>query len=457
MLSYVIPAQETTASNGRPMSENSGVRQQQQVPSPPRNLSLRLSSSYNSTGGSGSDHNQMHQHHQQPTEVDALLANVSESCDERTHLLNEDANPTPPPRIKRQNSNSNNNNSFSLNNNATNNDRSCSALDGRDDAVNVNVSTDNDETLSDDAVTANDMTANALDSDISDRQSLHQNSSSNPRQKMTTTTKKQKLSKLGSNKTVGLKRVSFGSSKGSMVETLVFETPTPLSEHVEPNFGFGSESDYKTNMDDSGIELQEESERSIVRVSIYQSSQPQQICPPDYFTKFEDNLDNSLSNYNCNLEDIMTTASPIPGYDRQQSTDSGWDNPFRPGGDLSREADEIVKMISGGKPITPTEEHAIGNGKSQTNGTAVNGTVVTEDITKTNVSQNQSAQNGTNGTHRIPSSTVTNGGGAVKPTENNGVTSSAQVSKQVVPGPASASHVVIDEKKNKKKGCCIVQ
>lgn len=29
------------------------------------------------------------------------------------------------------------------------------------------------------------------------------------------------------------------------------------------------------------------------------------------------------------------------------STDSGWDNPFRPGGDLSREADEIVNMIKG--------------------------------------------------------------------------------------------------------------
>lgn len=224
MLSYVIPAQETTASNGRPMSENgSSVRQQQQqqVPSPPRNLSLHLSSSYNTTVGSGaggggvrgvgSDLQQMHQQHQlqQSTEVDALLANVAESCDERTHLLNDDANPTPPPRIKRQNSNSsnsNNNNSFSLNNNATNNDRNCSALDGRDDDVNVNVSTDNDETLSDDAVTANEMTANALDSDISDRQSLHLNSSSNPRQTITTTTKKQKLSKLGSNKTVGLKR-----------------------------------------------------------------------------------------------------------------------------------------------------------------------------------------------------------------------------------------------------------
>lgn len=36
------------------------------------------------------------------------------------------------------------------------------------------------------------------------------------------------------------------------------------------------------------------------------------------------------------------------------STESGWDNPFRPGGDLSREADEIVNLIKGGKPITPT-------------------------------------------------------------------------------------------------------
>lgn len=37
-----------------------------------------------------------------------------------------------------------------------------------------------------------------------------------------------------------------------------------------------------------------------------------------------------------------------------RSTDSGWENPFRPGGDLSREADEIVELIKGGKPITPT-------------------------------------------------------------------------------------------------------
>ncbi|KAL9872450.1 uncharacterized protein LOC119637554 isoform X2 [Glossina fuscipes] len=191
------------------------------------------------------------------------------------------------------------------------------------------------------------------------------------------------------------------------------------------------------------------SERSVVRVSIYQSSQPQHIYTPEYFTKYENTLDKPLSNYNCNFEDIMTT--PLPSYDRQQSTDSGWDNPFRPGGDLSREADEIVKMISGGKPITPTEDHAIGNGKTQKNDTS-NGKMGLEEATKTNVSQNQSAQNGT--MYRTQTVTL---GGVVKSTDNNGMTSLAQVSNQLVPGPTSASHVIIDEKKSKKKGCCVIQ
>ncbi|EDS26230.1 conserved hypothetical protein [Culex quinquefasciatus] len=62
---------------------------------------------------------------------------------------------------------------------------------------------------------------------------------------------------------------------------------------------------------------------------------------------------------------------------RLNSTESGWDNPFRPGGDLSREADEIVNLI--------------------------------------------------------------------------------KVSNQVIPGPQSASHVVIDEKKKKKCACCVIQ
>ncbi|KAH8368427.1 hypothetical protein KR084_011390 [Drosophila pseudotakahashii] len=317
-----------------------------------------------------------------------------------------------------------------------------------------------------------------------------------------------KLSKLGT-KSVGLKRVSFGSSKGSMVETLVFETPTPLSEHMESTFGFdaaadsaadtaaaaagqpqlastlpsnlplagGYSGDYaKANMDDSGIEVQEESERSIVRVSIYQSSQPQQICPPaDYLL---DALDGGY-NYNSNLLDYTTMATTAAGiqqqqviglgaaYDRQQSTDSGWDNPFRPGGDLSREADEIVNMIRGGKPITPTEERTIGNGSAQHAEDNCNGgAAIGESVTKSNLSQNQAtAQNGTN-SHASASADAGAGKAAATATElsgggggngNNGVTSLGQVSKQVVPGPTSASHVVIDEKKNKKKGCCVLQ
>lgn len=78
------------------------------------------------------------------------------------------------------------------------------------------------------------------------------------------------------------------------------------------------------------------------------------------------------------------------------------------------------------------------------------------------LSQNlATAQNGTNshasatadaGAGKAATATELSGG-----TGNNGVTSLGQVSKQVVPGPTSASHVVIDEKKNKKKGCCVLQ
>ncbi|EDW62343.2 uncharacterized protein [Drosophila virilis] len=234
---------------------------------------------------------------------------------------------------------------------------------------------------------------------------------------------------------------------------------------------------YNNNNNNNNCKSQS-SERSIVRVSIYQSSQPQQICPPAEYTltSFSDNLDNTFSSYNCNIDYTQMATATMqpagglgPAYDRQQSTDSGWDNPFRPGGDLSREADEIVSMIRGGKPITPTEDRTIGNGNAQHGDDNCNGasTAIGETVTKTNLSQNQAtAQNGTN-SHgsKVASSTGAGGGGggaaavtaAGKAESNNGVTSLAQVSKQVVPGPTSASHVVIDEKKNKKKGCCVVQ
>ncbi|KAL7743929.1 hypothetical protein ACLKA6_003150 [Drosophila palustris] len=474
-----------------------------------------------------------------PIAVDVTAAaNVAADADERTRLLG-GSTPTPPlaaspptslplalPLVhsalhpsRQQNSANNNNN----NNNNDNND----IMEASNNNYNNN---DNNRQSDIDDLSEETTATTAGAADSSDQ--------SDKFNRPPTNQKKPKLSKLGT-KSVGLKRVSFGSSKGSMVETLVFETPTPLSEHVEPSFGFdaadaaaaasaaaaaagqsqqalnvstittnaaatttathlplNSNSSYsgdyanaKGNMDDSGIEVQEESERSIVRVSIYQSSQPQQICPPTEYslTSFADNLDNTFSSYNCNLDyTTMATATMQPtgglgpAYDRQQSTDSGWDNPFRPGGDLSREADEIVSMIRGGKPITPTEDRTIGNGNAQHGDDNCNGanTAIGESVTKTNLSQNQAtAQNGTN-SHgsKVANSTGGGGGGTGagagtgtgagvggataaggKGESNNGVTSLAQVSKQVVPGPTSASHVVIDEKKNKKKGCCVVQ
>ena len=42
------------------------------------------------------------------------------------------------------------------------------------------------------------------------------------------------------------------------------------------------------------------------------------------------------------------------------------DNPFRPGSELSREADIIVNLIKEGKPITPTRE--MENGSELSNG-----------------------------------------------------------------------------------------
>ncbi|XP_043659617.1 serine/threonine-protein kinase phg2 isoform X1 [Drosophila teissieri] len=463
-----------------------------------------------------------------------VAAGVAGDCDERTLLLSEEivvaplpastfsagvaaaAPPTSLPLVhttattttQQNNNNVNNNNNGSLvvsaknmaNNKSNKNISKCKNNEASSSSNNNNAAaaaaaptTTTTTTTGEEPVTVTTTTAaddEDISSDLSDKFPRPQK-------------KPGKLSKLGT-KSVGLKRVSFGSSKGSMVETLVFETPTPLSEHMESTFGFdaaansaadtaaaaagqpqlastlashqplagGYSGDYaKGTMDDSGIEVQEESERSIVRVSIYQSSQPQIICPPAEYLEYPE------YNYSSNLLDyttMATTAAGIPqqqviglgaAYDRQQSTDSGWDNPFRPGGDLSREADEIVNMIRGGKPITPTEERTIGNGSAQHADDNCNGgTAIGESVTKSNLSQNlATAQNGTNshasatadaGAGKAATATELSGGNG---NGNNGVTSLGQVSKQVVPGPTSASHVVIDEKKNKKKGCCVLQ
>ncbi|XP_055385307.1 probable serine/threonine-protein kinase MARK-A [Condylostylus longicornis] len=151
----------------------------------------------------------------------------------------------------------------------------------------------------------------------------------------------------------------------------------------------------------------------------------------------------------------------------QTSTESGWDNPFRPEGDLSREADEIVNLIRDGKPITPTGDY---------NHTIINGTVEKKEITQISSSakpgskdiqikeqhittqQQQSAQNGkksTTTTTTITTSTKTTNNDKTNNDKTSATTT--KVSNTTVPGPASASYVVIEEKKNKKCNCCTIQ
>lgn len=182
---------------------------------------------------------------------------------------------------------------------------------------------------------------------------------------------------------------------------------------------------------------------------------------------------NHNSTFQYNPDDPNSMAA-VMAYDRQMSTESGWDNPFRPGGDLSREADEIVNLIKGGKPITPTGDQSLLNGSapkdSSHDGPTENGgsTVVDGVVTKLESTQLQSQQpNGTKSPQKdaAPATTAT----AAASPQKNGSTPAAsqspaaaaanqtQVSNQVIPGPQSASHVVIDEKKKKKCACCVIQ
>ncbi|XP_034839186.1 uncharacterized protein [Maniola hyperantus] len=142
-------------------------------------------------------------------------------------------------------------------------------------------------------------------------------------------------------KHTSLKRVSFGSSKGSMVETLIYESPLQEEPESSPPPKFQETAFPYTPVED-------DSERSKVRVSFYQGVRPQCLSPPPV-----------QSESHILYADLLSAAVNVDMadhtmYNRQISTESGWDNPFRPDGDLSREADEIVSLIKGGKPITPT-------------------------------------------------------------------------------------------------------
>uniref|UniRef100_A0A336LY73 CSON004983 protein n=1 Tax=Culicoides sonorensis TaxID=179676 RepID=A0A336LY73_CULSO len=160
----------------------------------------------------------------------------------------------------------------------------------------------------------------------------------------------------------------------------------------------------------------------------------------------ESNNNNSREYYHQQVIHYSQSANAIP---TKPSTDSGWDNPFRPDGDLSKEADEIVNLIKGGKPITPTSETHLNGNALKDSVITENGTTIVDGAVKSEKAQlNQSAKSPQKG-----STTTTNNAATTGNTKNG---DTQQISNQVIPGPQSATNVVIDDKK-KKKRCCVIQ
>ncbi|XP_015782700.1 uncharacterized protein LOC107360542 [Tetranychus urticae] len=219
-----------------------------------------------------------------------------------------------------------------------------------------------------------------------------------------------------------LKRVSFGSSKGSMVETLIYDhseedllrdkfnskdNPSerylngnhlnhynqPIHFHYPINRRLGSRVASDSTI--SGSLLIDRPSR--VRVSLYESGRPGSIVSPEtpeplllslnscstisriispqsnYPSSHQNNHHNSQhhsfshsqnsstnhhqnhlldNNHHHHPNQDPLTLDLVKIMERKESVDI--ENPFRPGGELSREAETIVNLIKEGKPITPT-------------------------------------------------------------------------------------------------------
>lgn len=109
--------------------------------------------------------------------------------------------------------------------------------------------------------------------------------------------------------------------------------------------------------------------------------------------------------------------------------DNGVDNPFRPGSELSREADIIVNLIKEGKPITPTKE--------TTDSPTFNGVNEMNGEKKYNKLESQKSE--MNGTPKNRPPAV------------------VEVQHGIVVPPNDASQVVEEVNIKKKRKCCVVQ
>ncbi|GAB1862791.1 hypothetical protein CAJAP_03870 [Camponotus japonicus] len=148
--------------------------------------------------------------------------------------------------------------------------------------------------------------------------------------------------------------------------------------------------------------------------------------------------------------------------DGNESTDSGWDNPFRPDGDLSREADEIVELIKGGKPITPTPGQNTPPlpGCDATGKSAEHDSSSTSPLLKSANCHSSPRPGQENGSAH--GGTPAKGGSNQQPVNEKVAASSrtatVEVARMTAQGPGDASQVEhVTLKKKPKCKCCVLQ
>lgn len=137
------------------------------------------------------------------------------------------------------------------------------------------------------------------------------------------------------------------------------------------------------------------------------------------------------------------------------STDSGWDNPFRPGGELDREAEELLDLIKGGKPITPTPDSitapsSIPNGDEadhtiHSGGTSPTATPASTIDATSPMCQSPKKINQLNSSAPPPLKDLN---GSNKP-------GAVDIKRDTINSPGEAEHVVL--KKKPKCKCCVIQ
>ncbi|KAL3284681.1 hypothetical protein HHI36_018830 [Cryptolaemus montrouzieri] len=148
---------------------------------------------------------------------------------------------------------------------------------------------------------------------------------------------------------------------------------------------------------------------------------------------------------------VLYYVVKAPKYQEQESytysVESGWENPFRPGGDLSREADEIVELIKGGKPITPTSSDPHRNSSLQEDQqNHLTNNVSTSPEKKQQLAQLESTPKSANGNVSKTEDKTDNSPGAV------------DVKRGTVKPDGDASQVEhITIKKKPKCKCCVIQ